>query len=57
MFDSIFNHAEQEAPRECCGLIIQDGNDKRYIRMENISEFKDDFKPLNSCQLIYKLTN
>ena len=44
MFDSIFNHAEQEAPRECCGLVIQDGNDKRYIRMENISEFKDDFK-------------
>ena len=34
MFEAIFNHAEQEAPRECCGLVIQDGNDKRYIRME-----------------------
>lgn len=44
MFDSIFNHAEQEAPRECCGLVIQDGSDKRYIPMKNISENKNEFE-------------
>ena len=43
MLDSIFEHAAQEAPRECCGLVVQDGNDKRYIPIENISENKDDF--------------
>ena len=44
MIDDIFEHAAECAPRECCGLVIQDGNDKRYIRMENISENKNEFE-------------
>jgi proteasome lid subunit RPN8/RPN11 len=44
MIDSIFEHAAQCAPRECCGLVIQDGNDKRYIPMENISENENEFE-------------
>ena len=44
MIDDIFEHAAEEAPRECCGLIIQDGNDKRYIRMKNISENENSFE-------------
>lgn len=44
MIDAIFEHAAECAPRECCGLVIQDGNDKRYIRMENISENENEFE-------------
>ena len=44
MIDSIFEHAAQCAPRECCGLVVQDGNNKRYIPMENISENEDEFE-------------
>jgi proteasome lid subunit RPN8/RPN11 len=44
MIDDIFEHAAECAPRECCGLVIQDGNDKRYIRMENISENENEFE-------------
>jgi len=44
MINSIFEHAAQCAPRECCGLVIQDGNNKRYIPMENISENENEFE-------------
>ena len=44
MIDSIFEHAAQCAPRECCGLVIQDVNKKRYIPMENISENENEFE-------------
>ena len=44
MMDDIFQHAAECAPRECCGLVIQDGNNKRYIPMKNISENKNEFE-------------
>ena len=44
MIDSIFEHAAECAPHECCGLVIQDGNNKRYIPMENISENENEFE-------------
>ena len=44
MIYSIFEHAAECAPRECCGLVIQDGNNKRYIPMENISENENEFE-------------
>ena len=31
MIDEIFKHAADEAPRECCGLVIEDGDNKKYI--------------------------
>ncbi len=42
--DEIYAHAGREAPRECCGLVIQDGNNEKYIPLENISENENDFK-------------
>ena len=40
----IYEHAGREAPRECCGLVIQDGNNEKYIPLENISENKNEFE-------------
>ena len=42
--DEIYAHAGREAPRECCGLVVQDGNNEKYIPLENISENENDFK-------------
>ncbi len=44
MIEEIFKHAEQEAPRECCGLVIADGNNKKYIPSENLHENNSSFK-------------
>jgi proteasome lid subunit RPN8/RPN11 len=44
MIDEIYAHAGREAPRECCGLVVQDGNNEKYIPLENISENENDFK-------------
>ena len=44
MMEEIYAHAGREAPRECCGLIIQDGNNEKYIPLENIAENEKDFK-------------
>ena len=42
--EEIYTHASKEAPRECCGLVVQDGNNEKYIPLENISENERDFK-------------
>ena len=44
MLEDIFEHAAEVAPNECCGLIVQDGDKKRYIRMKNISENENRFE-------------
>ena len=55
----IYEHAGREAPRECCGLVVQDGNNEKYIPLENISEneneFKIDPKTFVKYQLISKI--
>ena len=55
----IFNHAEQEAPRECCGLVIEENDNEKYIPLENIStnenEFMIDPKTFVKYQLISKI--
>ena len=55
----IFKHAEQEAPRECCGLVIEENNNEKYIPFENIStnknEFMMDAKTFVKYQLISKI--
>ena len=55
----IFNHAKQEAPRECCGLVIEENNNEKYIPLENIStnenEFMIDPKTFVKYQLISKI--
>ena len=59
MMQDIFKHAEQEAPRECCGLVIEDNNNEKYIPLENIStnknEFMMDAKTFVKYQLISKI--
>ena len=41
---AIEKHAIAEYPRECCGLIIADGNKKKYIPCRNIAENDNDFR-------------
>ena len=59
MMQDIFNHAEEEAPRECCGLVIEENNNEKYIPFENIStnknEFMMDAKTFVKYQLISKI--
>ena len=59
MMQDIFKHAEQEAPRECCGLVIEQNNNEKYIPFENIStnknEFMMDAKTFVKYQLISKI--
>lgn len=59
MMQEIYEHAGREAPRECCGLVIQDGNNEKYIPLENISENKNEFmidpKTFVKYQLISKI--
>ena len=42
--DEIYAHAGREAPRECCGLVVQEDNNEIYIPLDNISENENDFK-------------
>ena len=59
MMQEIYEHAGREAPRECCGLVVQDGNNEKYIPLENISENENDFmidpKTFVKYQLISKI--
>ena len=59
MMQDIFKHAEQEAPREWCGLVIEENNNEKYIPFENIStnknEFMMDAKTFVKYQLISKI--
>tara|TARA_R100000388_G_scaffold48228_1_gene36286 strand:+ start:326 stop:646 length:321 start_codon:yes stop_codon:yes gene_type:complete len=55
----IFEAAKEAAPREMCGLIIEQDNRKKWILCENISteekSFKIDEKVLSKYQLISKI--
>ena len=53
--EEIYNHASKEAPRECCGLVLQEGNNEKYIPLENISENERDFKIDPKTFVMYQL--
>ena len=53
--EEIYTHASKEAPRECCGLVVQDGNNEKYIPLENISENERDFKIDPEAVVMYQL--
>lgn len=55
MMQDIFKHAEQEAPRECCGLVIEENNNEKYIPLENISTEKDEFRMDGKTFVKYQL--
>lgn len=39
----MFEHAKQEAPGECCGLVIEDKKIQKYVPMKNIATNKNTF--------------
>lgn len=41
---SIERHALEQFPRECCGLIVADGDKERYIACRNVAEDGRDFR-------------
>lgn len=57
--EEIFSHAEKEAPREMCGLIIEQNNEEKWIPCENKflgeNQFEIDAKVLGKYQLISKI--
>ena len=53
----IFEAAKNAAPREMCGLIIQQNDKKKWILCENISEDKDDFEIDAKVFVQYQLTS
>tara|TARA_R100000353_G_C6370505_1_gene158840 strand:+ start:206 stop:517 length:312 start_codon:yes stop_codon:yes gene_type:complete len=55
MMQDIFKHAEQEAPGECCGLVIEENNNEKYIPLENISTEKDEFRMDGKTFVKYQL--
>ena len=34
MMEAIYKHASKEAPRECCGLVVQDGNNENIFHLK-----------------------
>ena len=57
MMEEIYAHAGREAPRECCGLVVQDGNNEKYIPFENISTNKDEFEMDGKTFLFHQLNS
>lgn len=60
MLDSIYKAAEQAAPEEMCGLIIEKNGNEEFINCENfaenkLNEFKIDPKTFVKYQLISKI--
>ena len=43
LLPEIYKHVEEEAPKEACGIIVENKNFLKYIRMENESPYEDDF--------------
>jgi len=58
-FEEMVAHAAKEAPREMCGLIIEENNEEKWIPCENKSPFENQFeidpKVLSKYQLISKI--
>jgi predicted phage tail protein/proteasome lid subunit RPN8/RPN11 len=57
MMEEIYTHASKEAPRECCGLVIQEGINEKYIPMENISPQKNTFEMDSKTFAQYQLNS
>ena len=60
MLDIIYKAAEQAAPEEMCGLIIEKDGNEEFINCENfaenkLNEFKIDPKTFAKYQLISKI--
>ena len=57
MMEEIFSHAEQEAPREACGLVVGNENNKKYVPCKNLQEDNDGFKIDPLAFMTYQLSS
>tara|TARA_B100000287_G_scaffold396159_1_gene411566 strand:- start:226 stop:552 length:327 start_codon:yes stop_codon:yes gene_type:complete len=48
----IINHARDESPRECCGLIIEINNKLKAIKCENVAYNKKDLFEISALDYI-----
>lgn len=39
----ILLHAEKEYPRECCGIVVKNGDKLEYVECENIADYPEQF--------------
>jgi len=53
----LYEEAEKAAPREMCGLIVQQNDKKKWILCENISEDENDFEIDPKLFVQYQLTS
>jgi proteasome lid subunit RPN8/RPN11 len=57
----ILQHAKEDFPRECCGVLVEDRNETRYIRIKNISRslnsFLMDMEQYDNIEKIYKVVS
>ena len=52
LFDDLLKHAESAYPNECCGVIIKDNTELRYIPMENRSNTPTESFEFNSVAYV-----
>jgi len=57
LLEQIYLDAEKAAPKEMCGLIIQQNDKIKWILCENISTEKDEFKIDGETFVKYQLTS
>lgn len=43
LLQAVLLHAQDERPKECCGLVVLQGGEQRYARCRNIAEKDNDF--------------
>jgi proteasome lid subunit RPN8/RPN11 len=55
--DEMYEAAKKAAPREMCGLVIQQNDVEKWILCQNISEDKDDFEIDAKVFVQYQLTS
>ena len=55
--DEMYEAAKKAAPREMCGLVIQQNDVEKWILCQNISEDKDDFEIDQKVFVQYQLTS
>jgi proteasome lid subunit RPN8/RPN11 len=55
--NEMYEAAKKAAPREMCGLVIQQNDVEKWILCQNISEDKDDFEIDAKVFVQYQLTS
>ena len=55
--NEMYQAAKESAPREMCGLVVQQNDIEKWILCQNISEDKDDFEIDAKVFVQYQLTS